>query len=254
MQKQPTKSISSIWDKKAHHYARFSKEPSSFTMKILDKIASRGILFHNQNVLDIGCGTGVYTLHIAHVAKSVNALDISQEMLDILRQDAQNEHLLDKLTFTCKPWSDFWSEQPFDIIFSSMSPAFQSDNDFEKMNTLCSHYCVYLGWGGKRESKLQDEVFKAHGLNSKVPPGSEKIKAWLDKKNITYTKEYIEDEWVTNKPYQEAIDSMLWHLEINEVKANVPLVKKIVRSHCDANGTVNVHVKVGLELISWEKG
>lgn len=247
------KSSPTIWDKKAKQYARFSHDPNTFTQKILTKIAQRGISFQNKSILDIGCGTGVYTLHIASSAQSVCALDFSQEMLDILYSDAQKENLLSKFSFTCSTWSDFPRENTFDIVFSSMSPAFKSDEDFEKMNALAREYCIYLGWAGKRISPLLDEVFKAHGFTPKVPPGSDKLKTWLDTKNIFYTKEYIEDEWTTLKSQQEAIDSMLWHLEINEKEANETLVKKIVASYCNAEGKVAVHVSVGLELISWSK-
>lgn len=242
-----------IWDKKAKQYARFSHDPNTFAQKILAKIAHRGISFYHKTILDIGCGTGVYTLHIASSAHSVCALDFSQEMLDILHSDAQTENLLSKFSFVCSTWSDFTYDTIFDIIFSSMSPAFKSDADFEKMNALAREYCIYLGWGGKRVSPLLDEVFKAHGLTPKAPPGSDNLKIWLDKKNIAYTKEYIEDEWTTVKSQQEAIDSMLWHLEINEKEADEALVKKIVASHCDLEGKVAVHVSVGLELISWAK-
>ncbi|MDD3342635.1 MAG: hypothetical protein PHR87_03555 [Sulfurospirillaceae bacterium] len=163
------------------------------------------------------------------------------------------ESLLHKLTFEWNTWSDFTCEPMVDIIFSSMSPAFSTDADFEKMNTSAREACIYLGWGGKRQSELLDEVFRAHGLSPKSPPGSDKLKIWLDKQNITYTKEYIEDEWTTLKSYQEAVDSMLWHLEINEKEANLSLVKEIVASKCDSDGNVAVHVSVGLELISWTK-
>ncbi|MBV5279379.1 MAG: methyltransferase domain-containing protein, partial [Campylobacteraceae bacterium] len=253
MQKKLKNSSSVLWNKKAKQYARFSQNKNTFQHNILEKIAQRGIHFEGKTVLDIGCGTGIYTLLIANLAHKVMALDFSQEMLTILEIDARNENLLSKISFTCKAWDAYEEEERFDISFSSMSPAFKSDEDFEKMHDSAKEYCVYLGWGGKRESEVLNEVFQAHGLKLKSPLGSQNLKEWLERKKITYLCEYIEDEWNTLKSEEEAIESVLWHLEINEAKADVSLVKKIIHQRVDALGFVNFKVKVGLELISWEK-
>lgn len=253
MKKKLKNSSSVLWNKKASQYARFSHNNNTFQHNILEKIAQRGINFEGKTILDIGCGTGIYTLLIANLARKVTALDFSQEMLNILEIDAKNENLLSKISFTCKAWDEYEEDELFDITFSSMSPAFKSDEDFEKMNDRAKEYCVYLGWGGKRESEVLNEVFQAHGLKLKSPLGSETLKKWLERKKITYLCEYIEDEWNTPKSEEEAIESVLWHLEINEAKADVSLVKKIIHQRVDALGFVNFKVKVGLELISWKK-
>ena len=250
----PTKNTSSsIWDKKAKQYGRFSKNLTSFQENIFTKIAQRGISFEDKTILDIGCGTGIYTLHLALKAKKITALDFSQEMLDILAIDARTEHLDDKIIFTCSDWQTYDKNASFDIIFSSMSPAFKSDGDFEKMHNSTKESCIYLGWGGKRESELLDAVFKAHGFALKAPPGSEKLKLWLEKKKITNTCEYIEDEWIAQKSVEEAIESVLWHFEINDLKPDTKLVQKMVLEKAGGEDFVNFSVKVGLELISWVK-
>lgn len=250
----PTKQTSSsIWDKKAKHYGRFSKNLTSFQQHIFTKIAQRGISFEGKTILDIGCGTGIYTLHLALLAHTITALDFSQEMLDILAIDAQAENLKDKIIFTCSDWQAYDKEARFDIIFSSMSPAFKQDEDFEKMHNSAKESCIYLGWGGKRESELLDAVFKAHGLPLKAPPGSDKLKLWLKKQKIVHICDYIEDEWLAQKSVEEAIESILWHFEINDVIANKELVQKMVLDKANSEGLVNFNVKVGLELISWAK-
>lgn len=243
----------SIWDKKAKKYNRFSNDKDSFQSQILEKIAQRGISFKDKTVLDIGCGTGVYTLHIAKDALHVEALDFSQEMLDILKIDAQNEGLVEKFTFTCSTWGDFKTDKRFDIIFSSMSPALQNSDDFAKMNTKAKEYCVYLGWGGKRKSTLLDPIFQAHGQKLKVPSGSEVIRKWLDKQSIKYISEYIEESRLHVKPYDEALESVLWHFEINDVVPNKALVQSVLQPMQDENGNVSFQTDIGVELISWKK-
>ncbi len=243
----------SIWDKKADQYNRFSHDKDTFQQKILEKIAQRGISFKGKTVLDIGCGTGVYTLHIAKEAKHVHALDFSAGMLDVLKQDAKAEGLFEKFSFTCNTWSGFDETLLFDIVFSSMSPAFASDADFEKMHRCAKTYCVYLGWGGKRESSLLDPIFKAHGKALNVPEGSSKLKNWLISQNIPFECEYIEEISLHAKSYEAALSSVLWHFEINQHTANKPLIERLLKAMRNDENAVEIQTTVGVELISWKK-
>jgi len=251
--KNPKNQNASIWDKKAENYNRFSHDPNSFQAHILSKINHRGISFEGENVLDIGCGTGVYTLHLAKNALHVNALDFSQEMLNILREDAIKEGLAEKFTFTCHTWGDFKSKELFDIVFSSMSPAFQSDADFEKMHAYAQKYCIFLGWGGKRESTLLDPIFQAHGRALNVPAGSEKLRAWLDCTNIVYESEYIEEKTLHVKPYDKALESVLWHFEINNLTPDHQRVKTMLDTMKNEKGDITFETTIEVELISWKK-
>jgi len=249
----PKNQNASIWDKKAENYNRFSHDPHSFQALILSKINHRCIYFDGKTVLDIGCGTGVYTLHIAKEALHVNALDFSQEMLNILREDAIKEGLEHKLTFTCNTWSGFDHKEGFDILFSSMSPAFQSDADFKKMHDMAREHCVYLGWGGKRESTLLDPIFRAHGQALNVPAGSEKLRAWLERTKIVYEAEYIEEKRLHVKPYDKALESVLWHFEINALTPDSGRIKTLLTTMQNAEGNIPFETTIGVELISWKK-
>lgn len=246
-------STSHLWDKKAQHYERFSNREGSFQKKILTKVTERGIIFQNKNILDVGCGTGMYTLHIAKNALQVTALDFSEQMLNILKEDAKEEGLLSKFTFTCNTWDHFNTNEHFDILFSSMSPAFKNDLDFLKFHTLAREYCVYLGWAGKRESTLLDPIFKGHEIPLKAPPGAEKLKIWLDANALDYCSEYIEETRLHVKPYDEVLESVLWHLEINHATPNMEQIQHFLSSIAHSNNTITFQTTIGVELISWKK-
>ncbi len=46
-----------------------------------------------DRVLEIGCGTGLYTIELARMAKEVVAVDVSNRMLNVLEHKAAHEHL-----------------------------------------------------------------------------------------------------------------------------------------------------------------
>lgn len=253
MKKNQKNTSPAIWDKKADQYNRFSHDKDTFQQKILGKIAQRGVSFKNKSILDIGCGTGVYTLHMSKEAKHVHALDFSSGMLEILKQDAKKEGLFEKFSFTCKTWSEFEHDELFDIVFSSMSPAFKSDADFLKMHGYAKDHCIYLGWGGKRESSLLDPIFKAHDKALNVPEGSSKVKEWLSSQNISFTSEYIEETSLHVKSYKAALASVLWHFEINTLSANKPLIEHILETMKNDENVVEIQTTIGVELISWHK-
>ena len=79
-----------FWDRKARTFPRFAEGEDTYEAGILNKVRSHGVDFNGSTVLDVGCGSGMYTIRLAREAARVTALDISDEMLNILRKDAEN--------------------------------------------------------------------------------------------------------------------------------------------------------------------
>lgn len=244
--------LPSIWDKKAKQYSRYSPELSPFQARIFETLQAWGVDFKGKSIIDIGCGTGVYTLHLAKDALHVNALDFSQEMLDLLKEDAQSLGLIERFTFTCSTWDDYVPE-PYDIAFASMTPALQTSEHLEKL-CACTTTCVYLGWGGKRESSVLDPVFKAHGKALNVPEGAERIRAWLEERGQAYQSEYLEEVRRVRKSYKETFESVLWHFEINQIVADERLIASVLTSLQESDGQIETTTTIGVELIVWENG
>jgi ubiquinone/menaquinone biosynthesis C-methylase UbiE len=47
-------------------------------------------LYNSSNVIDIGCGTGIYSIDIARMNHNVTAVDLSQSNLDVLKSRVKN--------------------------------------------------------------------------------------------------------------------------------------------------------------------
>jgi putative AdoMet-dependent methyltransferase len=74
-----------IYDKRHQRFRDYKKESEA----IIEMLELGG----DSTVIDIGCGTGAFTLHAAKICKKIYAVDVSKPMLDYTRQKAQKEGL-----------------------------------------------------------------------------------------------------------------------------------------------------------------
>ena len=64
-----------LWDEKAKHYARYSDKLNSIQELSFKELRKANISFKDKIIIDVGCGTGVWSLHLAKQAKHLYALD-----------------------------------------------------------------------------------------------------------------------------------------------------------------------------------
>lgn len=89
MEKIGEKSDENSWDKKSESYAKFSGELGDFGKRVFEILRGWGVSFAGKSVLDVGAGTGVYSLYLASLGAKVTAIDSSEGMLRELRRSAQ---------------------------------------------------------------------------------------------------------------------------------------------------------------------
>lgn len=89
MEKIGEKSDENSWDKKSESYAKFSGELGDFGKRAFEILRGWGVSFAGKSVLDVGAGTGVYSLYLASLGAKVTAIDSSEGMLRELRRSAK---------------------------------------------------------------------------------------------------------------------------------------------------------------------
>ena len=56
--------MQNLWDKKASNYQRFDGKISAIQQQIFGKALAWGVDFSGKDILDIGCGTGVWSIFL----------------------------------------------------------------------------------------------------------------------------------------------------------------------------------------------
>lgn len=208
--------LEKIWDKKSKTYVRFNNKLSSLQEQIFNDLKGLGIDFYDKTLVDIGCGTGIYSLYLSKFVKNILAIDISSKMLEILQNQANQMHINNIKTIHCN-FDDFQSNFKFDIAILSMS---QAVSDFNKFNNIAKTK-IYINWAKPRQSSLIGQFIQKQNFKTSV----DKLQSWLRMHDIKFNRfDYVENRQCT-RSIKEALENIMWHLEINGLNLDLTSVK-----------------------------
>lgn len=231
-----------LWDKKAKSYARYNQKLNSIQEQSFKELEKLNISFKDKNIIDIGCGTGVWTLYLAQNAKETTALDNAKAMLEILKEDANKLQLTnikyENCTFT--EWINKNQNAQFDIAFLSMSPALQDKKDYLNFMRLAK-IRIYLGWADYRKSDFLDPIFKHFNTEFKGIYKQD-LESYLLENNVKFHKFIFDETRIVKRKKDEAIENTLWHLNMNGVKASKQDLETFVKG--DIKETIQSKIKL----------
>lgn len=197
-----------IWNEKSVTYKRYNKHYNDQEKCILDAFLELGVDF-DANIVDIGCGTGVYSLHIAQMAKSVLCVDISSCMLEILKEDAKRHEI--KIETFC---GDFFEiDKKFDLAFLSLSPAV-NDEESASVFLKLADKIAYINHIKPRYHSIITPILEDLGCKKNNFIFSD----YLKDNNINYKSRKLSEKNFINQSVFSIFDSLLWHLKINKIK------------------------------------
>lgn len=135
-----------LWDSRAEAFnKRQQSEKTDFVDAVMTLLEQKNIL-QGADVLDVGGGSGRYSVPFASSAKSVSVTDISNNMLALNKENALKAGL-ENLEYHKMDWSNAdikslgW-EKTFDLVFSSMCPAVHSISGLKNMSLASRGYCL----------------------------------------------------------------------------------------------------------------
>jgi SAM-dependent methyltransferase len=183
-----------FWDKKAPTYPLpFESEPLSFTKGVMEIIEARCLRIEGAKVLDVGCGTGTFSLPLALRGASVTALDFSTNMLGHLTAEAQRLDIHGVKTVRAS-WKRIVPQTAnllgyFDIVLSALSIAVETTKDILKMEGCSKEWCVCIASGKIRRDSLFEEVVRAFRAPLNPRPDIRRIRDKLENLGRTFSYE-----------------------------------------------------------------
>jgi ubiquinone/menaquinone biosynthesis C-methylase UbiE len=147
------------WNKRSDSYMGQVAEDMPLLKTVIGFMAREGLLTPKDEVLDVGCGSGPYTLLFARAARSITALDISQGMLDELVKRASAGGIRNIRT-VCSSWENYRGRKKYDLVFSSFCPGVDNPQALFKMERMCRRSCCYITSGSVGQPGYMYELWK----------------------------------------------------------------------------------------------
>jgi len=105
-----------FWDKIAKKYAKSSIKNVQAYNQTMERTKIR--LSEDDNVLEVGCGTGSTALLLSGSVKQITASDISSNMIDIARNKAKDQHVENVNFIQSTLFDNALEKQSFDVILA----------------------------------------------------------------------------------------------------------------------------------------
>lgn len=126
--------------------------------RVLAWLEQQGILHSEMEVLDIGAGTGVFTVPLARRAARVTALEPAPEMLAALQKRVEaeglaNVYFLDREWEKVDPAAEGLAGR-FDLVFASLTPGVRDIDTLMKMTACSRGWCFLCDFGLSGKSGL----------------------------------------------------------------------------------------------------
>ncbi len=150
-----------FWNLIAEDYDELEETPfyQFLQTDILEEMERRGALNSSYTFLDVGCGTGNYTIKIADKVSLVYALDYSPSMLNILRKKLEEKRIQNVLVLE-EDWRKYKPDRSFDTVFVSMTPILRDLKEVKRLYKLADKFLILVSWAGLRKNFFLEEIEK----------------------------------------------------------------------------------------------
>jgi SAM-dependent methyltransferase len=169
---------------------------------MLELAKSRGAAFSGRRVLDVGCGSGMFTLRIAKEAAHVTGLDLSGRMLAISAADAASLGLAN-VDYVQSAWLDYELKAPFDVVFCSMCPAMSDDRAKAKLLEAAGEALIFIGFAEYFTPRPIADLIDYYKLERKSFKSGPEMSAFLDSRGEIHERHPRKGDW-TNRHTRES--------------------------------------------------
>lgn len=243
-----------IWDSQAddptyHHiYDEF--------LKMLE---TEGMIDKRFDVLDVGCGAGIYSVALSGKVDSVTGVDISPKMLAHGRKMIEDTGLknvtLRQMDWNTADLNALGMKEHFDLVFAHNTPAICDMETFEKLNDASRRFCAVCS-PIKMIEPIMQEVRKIAGISNGEECDSN-FTYMLDillHKNHTPKLHYEKQVWPMNQSFEDACAFYIGRVKKSKElsKSEISDIKEYLGS-LSKEGIISDRIDTTVATIYWEK-
>ena len=193
------------WNARARTFPRYEEGDQTYEAGMPRLARDHGVVFADKDVLDVGAGSGMYTLRLAQEAAQVTAVDISDEMLRLLQEDAA-AHGLANIRTVRSDWENFTPDRRYEVVFASMTPALDSEAGKEKLLACAAGWVVYMGFLDRMASDLMQGLYAHYGITPRVFNNAQIMEQWLTTRGIRCTALPVKGQWTVSRNREDTLD------------------------------------------------
>ncbi len=248
------------WNRVSSRMARQTKEQHSVTrvQKVTAWLNQRGVEIGGREVLDIGAGTGTFTLPFLERGGHVTALEPAPAVMKKLIQEVEKRQF-SHIKYLDTPWEeiDLGAESltgKFDLVFASLVPGIRNTETLEQMIAASRKWCFLCSFAGRRSNTARDQLWQTLMGETMPLPEHEVIVPlnYLYASGYTPSFEVWNETWVEEYPGTEAAGVLCDYF--NNYLVITPAVEDKITAYVEQrleNGIFREPYKVRLGMILW---
>jgi predicted RNA methylase len=239
-----------FWDRKALSFPRYTPGDDSYEAGVLGMVRDSGAGWKGAVVLDVGCGSGMFTIRLAKEARKVLAVDISGRMLAILEADAKRAGV-GNITAIRSDWLDFEAPESPGFVFASMSPAVGSEEGRIKLLSFAGAQAVAVTATERFCSQIMDAVYRRFGAPPPLWGGGPSLKEWLGERGISPAAMPLKGVWRVPQTMAQMAESAmcsLWNYGVEPAEGELLAVLKGFQGD---DGMLEEVTGYSLEILIW---
>jgi len=254
----PQKDIA-LWDSQADD-PTYHRIPTFEDNAFLQLLEREHMLDASYDVLDVGCGVGVYALALSKRVHSAVGIDLSPKMLEhgrtlLEREDRKN------VTLTLTDWNlvDLGEQglrERFDLVFTHTSPAVSDAASLEKLMGASRRFCAVCNPIRMAEPVLE-EVCRIAGLGEEEAYCGSGLIYMLDmllQMGYQPKLEYENQIWPMHQTYEDACTYYLGRAgAVGQIAAEKAEAVKAYLASIAKEGMVSDRIDAKIITVYWEK-